>query len=162
MAANKLAASAVGALLALRQGCRHTGVTGRSSSDLPLVAPSVALLLGAYDAMMKIEAIIRPSSLSEVKKVLDHEWVAGITVSEVKGSGRPSRPHEAYRGVDYVNELDPRLKIDIVVPDPLVPRVLHDLERSLRSGRIDDGKIFTTRVGEAVRIRTGERGERAL
>jgi nitrogen regulatory protein P-II 1 len=111
--------------------------------------------------MMKIEVIIWPSSLSEVKEVLDHEWVAGITVSEVKGSGRPSGPH-AYRGVDYVNELDPRLKIDIVVPDPLVPRVLHDLERSLRSGRIDDGKIFTTRVDDVVRIRTGERGERAL
>jgi nitrogen regulatory protein P-II 1 len=112
--------------------------------------------------MTKIEAIIRPSKLDDVKKALDHEWIAGITVSEVKGYGRQRGHDEIYRGAEYTIDVNPKLKIDIVVPDPLVPRVLHDLERWLKTGKIGDGKIFVTRIEEAVRIRTGERGEAAL
>jgi nitrogen regulatory protein P-II 1 len=111
--------------------------------------------------MTKIEAIIRPSGIDQVKKALDHEWIAGMTVSEVKGFGRHSHK-EIYRGAEYAIDMNPRLKIDIVVPDPLVPRVLHDLERWLRTGKIGDGKVFVTRIDEAVRVRTGERGEAAL
>ncbi|BDG05138.1 P-II family nitrogen regulator [Anaeromyxobacter oryzae] len=112
--------------------------------------------------MTKIEAIVRPSKLYEVKRALDHEWIAGLTVSEVKGHGRQKGHTEVFRGSEYQIDLNPKLKIEIVVPDPLVPRVLHDLERSLRTGKIGDGKLFVTHIDEAVRVRTGERGESAL
>jgi nitrogen regulatory protein P-II 1 len=112
--------------------------------------------------MKKIEAIIRPSKLDDVKAVLSHAWIAGLTVSEVKGFGRQKGHTEIYRGAEYVIDVVPKLKVEIVVPDPLVPRVLHDLERTLRTGKIGDGKIFVTPVDEAVRVRTGERGESAL
>src|SRR5919198_3103031 len=107
--------------------------------------------------MTKIEAIIRPSKLDEVKKALKHEWIAGLTVSEVKGYGRQKGHTEVYRGAEYVVDMVPKLKIEIVVPDPLVPRVLHDLERWLKTGKIGDGKIFAIPIDDAVRIRTGER-----
>src|SRR5512138_3209656 len=112
--------------------------------------------------MTCIEAIIRPSALDAVLEALDHAWIQGITVSEVKGYGRQKGHVEIHRGAEYVVEMNPKLKIQVVVPDPLVPRVLHDLERRLRTGRIGDGKIFATRVDEAIRVRTGERGEDAL
>ena len=112
--------------------------------------------------MTNIEAVIRPSSLAAVVKALDHAWIQGITVTEVKGVGRQKGHAEIYRGAEYVVDLVPKLEIHVVVPDPLVPRVLHDLERCLRTGKIGDGKIFVTRVEEAIRIRTGERGEAAL
>jgi nitrogen regulatory protein P-II 1 len=110
----------------------------------------------------KIEAIVRPSKLDEVKRALDHAWITGITVSEVKGYGRQKGHTEVYRGVEYQIDTNPKLKIEIVVPDPLVPRILHDLEHALRTGRIGDGKVFVIPVEEAVRVRTGERGEGAL
>jgi nitrogen regulatory protein P-II 1 len=110
----------------------------------------------------KIEAIVRPSSLEAVRQALHHAWIAGVTVSEVKGHGRQRGHVEIYRGAEYQVELLPKLKVEVVVPDPLVPRILHDLERALRSGRIGDGKLFAGRIDEAVRIRTGERGESAL
>jgi nitrogen regulatory protein P-II 1 len=110
----------------------------------------------------KIEVIVRPSTLEDVQKALDHEWIAGMTVSEVKGLDGQDGPGQVYRGSACPVELKPRLKVEIVVPDPLVPRVLHDLEHRLRTGRSDDGQIFATRIVEAIRIRTGERGEEAL
>jgi nitrogen regulatory protein P-II 1 len=110
----------------------------------------------------KIEAIIRPSKLEQVKQALDHAWVAGITVSEVKGYGRQKGHTETYRGAEYDIDLNPKLKIEVVVPDPLVPRIVHELERALRTGKIGDGKVFVMRIDEAVRVRTGERGEDAL
>jgi nitrogen regulatory protein P-II 1 len=110
----------------------------------------------------KIEAILRPSSLEKVQELLGHAWVAGITVTEVKGFGRQKGHTEIYRGAEYAVDLVPKLKVELVVPDPLVPRMLHDLERLLRTGRIGDGKVFVEPVDEAVRIRTGERGEDAL
>lgn len=112
--------------------------------------------------MMKIEAIVRPSKLDEVKRALDHAWVAGITVSEVKGCGRQRGHTELFRGAEYRIDLVPKLKVEVVVPEPLVPRVLHDLERFLVTGRIGDGKVFVTRVEDAIRVRTGDRGEAAL
>jgi nitrogen regulatory protein P-II 1 len=114
------------------------------------------------DAVTKIEAIVRPSTLDDVKKALDHEWIAGMTVSEVKAFDGQGGHAEVYRGTQGAVDPRPRLKVEIVVPDPLVPRVLHDLEHRLKTGRSDDGQIFATRVVEAIRIRTGERGEDAL
>lgn len=112
--------------------------------------------------MTKIEAVIRPSKLPEVQGALDHAWIAGLTVSEVKGHGRQKGHAEIYRGAEYVIDMNPKLKIEVVVPDPLVPRVLHALERALRTGRVGDGKVFVARIDEAIRVRTGERGEGAL
>jgi nitrogen regulatory protein P-II 1 len=110
----------------------------------------------------RIEAIIRPSQLDEVKKALAHEWIAGLTVSEVEGYGRQKGHPSLYRGAEYVIDMVPKLKVEIVIPDPLVPRIVEDLVRWVRTGKIGDGKIFVTTVDEAVRIRTAERGEDAL
>jgi nitrogen regulatory protein P-II 1 len=111
----------------------------------------------------KIEAIIRPSKLDELKKVLlSHPWVTGLTVSEVEGYGRQKGHTTLYRGAEYVTDMLPKLKLEVVVPDPLVPRVLEDVSRWLRTGKIGDGKVFVTRIEAAVRVRTGERGEDAL
>ncbi len=112
--------------------------------------------------MKKIEAFIRPSKLDDVKQALSSDWIAGLTVTEVKGYGRQKGHTELYRGAEYVIDFVPKLKVEIVVPDPLVPRVLHDLERTLRTGKIGDGKVFVGPLDDAVRVRTGERGEDAL
>jgi len=112
--------------------------------------------------MTKIEVVVRPWNLDEVKRALAHPWVTGMTVSEVKGFGRQKGHTALFRGSEYVVDMNPKLKIEIVVPDPLVPRILDDLERSLKTGKIGDGKAFVTRIDEAIRIRTGERGEGAL
>jgi nitrogen regulatory protein P-II 1 len=110
----------------------------------------------------RIEIVIRPSKLEDVKKVMSLEWIAGLSVSEVEGRGRQRGPIEVYRGAAVEVEMLPRLKVEMVVPDGLVPRLLHDLLPLVRTGRSGDGKIFVTHVEEAVRIRTGERGEDAL
>lgn len=113
--------------------------------------------------MTRIEAIIRPSKLDALRAALSgHPWIAGMTVGEVKGFGR-SRGHDAlFRGSEYTIEFLPKVKVELVVPDPLVPRIVQELETAMRSGRIGDGKIFVSRVEEVVRIRTGDRGEEAL
>jgi nitrogen regulatory protein P-II 1 len=112
--------------------------------------------------MKKIVAIFPPSKLDDLKKAVVHPWIGGLTVSESKGHGRQKGHTEVYRGSEYRVDFVPKLKVEIVVPDPVAPRVLHDLERLLRTGKIGDGKIFVVPVEEAVRIRTGERGETAL
>lgn len=112
--------------------------------------------------MTKIEAIVQPSSLEKLAPLLSHPWIAGITVTEVKGVGRQRGHVEIYRGVEYTIDLRPKLKLEVVVPTPLVPRITEDLIRLLRTGRIGDGKLFVGPVDGAVRIRTGEQGEGAL
>ncbi len=112
--------------------------------------------------MIRIEAIVRPSSLEELGPLLSHPWIAGITVTEVKGVGRQRGHVEIYRGVEYTVDLRPRLKLEIVVPAPLAPRISEELLKLLRTGRIGDGKIFLTPVEGAVRIRNGDRDEDAL
>jgi nitrogen regulatory protein P-II 1 len=112
--------------------------------------------------MRKIQAIIQPSTLEAVKKTLTHAWISGITVSEVKGYGRQRGHTEIYRGSEYVVETTSKYAVEVVVPDPLVPRIVDELEHVLRTGRIGDGKIFVTPVEDVVRVRTGERGESAL
>ncbi|MGC3996483.1 MAG: P-II family nitrogen regulator [Anaeromyxobacter sp.] len=110
----------------------------------------------------RIEAIIRPSKLEDAKRALAHPWIAGITAGEVKGYGRQRGHVEVYRGAEYATSMVPKIKIEIVVPDPLVPRLVGDLADWLKTGKIGDGKIFVTPVDDAVRVRTGERGEAAL
>lgn len=114
--------------------------------------------------MKRVEAFIRPSALDGVREALAGvgAWITGITVAEVKGFGR-QRGHELlHRGGEYSIDFLPKVRIEVVVPDPLVPRVVHEMERALRTGKVGDGKIFVTPVEAAVRVRTGERGEDAL
>ena len=112
--------------------------------------------------MKKVEAIIKPFKLDEVKQALTEVGIAGLTATEVKGFGRQKGHTELYRGAEYVVDFLPKVKVELVVPDQLVGRVIEMIERVAKTGRIGDGKIFVFPVEEAVRIRTGERGEEAL
>jgi len=112
--------------------------------------------------MKKIEAVIKPFKLDEVKDALNEAGIMGITVTEVKGFGRQKGHTELYRGAEYVIDFLPKVKIEVVVRDEMVPGVVAAIEKSAKTGRIGDGKIFVTHVEEAVRIRTGERGESAI
>ena len=113
-------------------------------------------------AMKKIEAIIKPFKLDEVKEALAEVGVQGMTITEVKGFGRTGGKKEVYRGSAYVVDFVPKVKIDIVIPDGLVDQVVDAIEKSAKTGRIGDGKIFVLPVIEAIRIRTGDRDEDAI
>jgi nitrogen regulatory protein P-II 1 len=113
-------------------------------------------------AMKKVEAIIKPFKLDEVKENLNAIGVRGLTVSEVKGFGRQKGHTELYRGAEYVVDFLPKVKLEIIVNEDLVTKVVETIEKAARTGRIGDGKIFVTPVEEVVRIRTGERGEDAI
>jgi nitrogen regulatory protein P-II 1 len=110
----------------------------------------------------KIEAIIKPFKLDEVKAALSQIGVEGMTVIEVKGFGRQRGHTEIYRGSEYVVDLLPKIKIELVLPDDRVQEALSAILRSAKTGKIGDGKIFVTPVEEAIRIRTEEKGERAV
>ena len=112
--------------------------------------------------MKKIEAIIKPYKLEEVKEALTTMGVRGITVSEVKGFGRQKGHTELYRGAEYVVDFLPKIKIEIILPDDQVERAIEAITNSARTGRIGDGKIFIIPLDGAVRIRTGEKGEDAI
>ncbi len=112
--------------------------------------------------MRKVEAIIKPFKLDEVKEALNAIGIQGITVSEVKGFGRQKGHTELYRGAEYVVDFLPKIKIEVVVVDDLVGKVTDAIQSAANTGRIGDGKIFVLPVGEAVRIRTGETGEEAI
>ncbi|HEX7489119.1 MAG TPA: P-II family nitrogen regulator [Anaeromyxobacteraceae bacterium] len=112
--------------------------------------------------MKKVEAIIKPFKLDEVKQALSEVGVAGLTATEVKGFGRQKGHTELYRGAEYVVDFLPKVKVEVVVSDQLVGRVVEAIERAAKTGRIGDGKIFVVPVEEVIRIRTGERGEEAL
>jgi nitrogen regulatory protein P-II 1 len=112
--------------------------------------------------MHKIEAIIKPFRLEEAKQALAEVGVQGMTVSEVKGFGRQKGHSELYRGAEYVVEFLPKVKLEVVVPTELLEKAVKALLEATRSGKIGDGKIFTFPVQDAVRIRTGERGDAAL
>jgi len=110
----------------------------------------------------KIEAIIKPFKLDDVKDALHEVGVSGITVTEVKGFGRQKGHTELYRGAEYVVDFLPKVKIEVVVEDELVARALEAIENGARTGRIGDGKIFVLPVEQAVRVRTGETGHDAI
>jgi nitrogen regulatory protein P-II 1 len=112
--------------------------------------------------MKKIEAIIKPFKLDEVKDALNEIGIQGMTVTEVKGFGRQKGHTELYRGAEYVVDFIPKIKVEIVTSDSLVPKVVETIEKTAKTGKIGDGKIFVYPVDEAVRIRTGERGETAV
>jgi nitrogen regulatory protein P-II 1 len=112
--------------------------------------------------MKKIQAIIRPHLLDEVKDRLRQIGVQGMTVSEVKGFGRTGGKREVYRGSSYVVDFVLKVSVEVLVADGLAPQVVQTIVQAARTGKIGDGKIFTSSVDEAIRIRTGERGEDAL
>ena len=112
--------------------------------------------------MKKIEAIIKPFKLDEVKEALHEVGVSGITVTEAKGFGRQKGHTELYRGAEYVVDFLPKVKLEVVVDDDMAARVVEAIAQAAQTGRIGDGKIFVLTIDEAIRIRTGERGPDAI
>ena len=112
--------------------------------------------------MKKIEAIIKPFKLDEVKDALHEVGIQGLTVTEAKGFGRQKGHTELYRGAEYVVDFLPKVRLEVVVEDGLADRVVEAIANAARTGRIGDGKIFVSTVEEALRIRTGERGSDAI
>ncbi|MBI3002517.1 MAG: P-II family nitrogen regulator [Candidatus Methylomirabilales bacterium] len=112
--------------------------------------------------MKKIEAIIKPFKVDEVKTALAEIGIQGLTISEVKGFGRQKGHTELYRGAEYTIDFLPKVKVEIVVPDAKCDQVVDTIQAAAKTGRIGDGKIFILPCEEAVRIRTGERGEAAI
>ncbi len=112
--------------------------------------------------MKKIEAIIKPFKLDEVKEALQEIGLQGLTVIEAKGFGRQKGHTELYRGAEYVVDFLPKVKIEVVVEDNLVERAIEAITQAARTGRIGDGKIFVSDVAEVIRIRTGEKGASAI
>jgi nitrogen regulatory protein P-II 1 len=134
-----------------RAAAQPDGVT----FSLPHVSPP-------GNEMKKIEAIIKPFKLDEVREALSDLGVSGLTVTEVKGFGRQKGHTELYRGAEYVVDFLPKVKVEVIVGDALVERALESLVKAARTGKIGDGKIFVTDVAQVVRIRTGESGEEAI
>lgn len=112
--------------------------------------------------MKKIEAVIKPFKLDEVREALSEVGVTGLTVTEVKGFGRQKGHTELYRGAEYVVDFLPKLKIDVVVDDKNLEPAIEAIVKAARTGKIGDGKIFVTTVEQVIRIRTGETGEAAV
>ncbi len=120
--------------------------------------PFIVLLGGE---MKKIEAIIKPFKLDEVKNALTKIGIQGMTTTEVKGFGRQRGHTEVYRGAEYKIDFLPKVKIEIIVTDDIVTQAIENIERAAKTGKIGDGKIFISPVDEVIRIRTGERGKDA-
>ncbi|MBM3393677.1 MAG: P-II family nitrogen regulator [Betaproteobacteria bacterium] len=112
--------------------------------------------------MKKVEAVIKPFKLDEVREALSEIGVSGLTVTEVKGFGRQKGHTELYRGAEYVVDFLPKVKVELVIPDNLVERAIEAIVKAARTGKIGDGKIFVTSVGQVIRIRTGETDEAAV
>jgi nitrogen regulatory protein P-II 1 len=112
--------------------------------------------------MKKIEAVIKPFKLDDVKEALTQLGVFGMTVTEVRGFGRQKGHTELYRGSEYTIDFLPKVKIEVVVPNELVDKVVFAIASAAKTGSIGDGKVFVLPVGEAIRIRTGEKGETAI
>ena len=112
--------------------------------------------------MRKIEAIIKPFKLDEVKEAILQLGISGMTITEVKGFGRQKGHKEIYRGAEYVVDFLPKIKIEVVVPKEMLPRVLSAIKENAHTGQIGDGKIFVLPVDKAIRIRTGEEDEDAI
>jgi nitrogen regulatory protein PII len=112
--------------------------------------------------MKKIEAIIKPFKLEEVKEAILKHGVSGMTIAEVKGFGRQRGHKEIYRGAEYVVDFVPKIKIEVVVPTDLVPKIIEAIKENAHTGQIGDGKIFIRPIEKAIRIRTGEEDEDAI
>ncbi len=112
--------------------------------------------------MKKIEAIIKPFKLDEVKEALQEVGIQGITVTEAKGFGRQKGHTELYRGAEYIVDFLPKVKVEVVLQEGSLERAIEAIQNAARTGRIGDGKIFVSTVDEAIRIRTGETGREAI
>ena len=112
--------------------------------------------------MKRVEAIIRPSKLDEVKEALSEVGIHGMTITEVKGFGRTKGRTEVYRGSAYVVDFVPKVKVEVVLPADRVAETIEVIEKSAKTGKIGDGKIFVTDIVEVMRIRTGEKGQEAI
>ena len=112
--------------------------------------------------MKKVEAIIKPFKLDEVREALSEIGVSGLTVTEVKGFGRQKGHTELYRGAEYVVDFLPKVKVEVVLEDALVERAIEAIQKAAHTGRIGDGKIFVFAIEQAIRIRTGDRGPDAI
>jgi len=112
--------------------------------------------------MKKIEAIIKPFKLEDVKEALTELGVVGMTVTEVRGFGRQKGHTELYRGSEYTIDFLPKVKVEVVIPDDLVDKVVSTIVAAAKTGSIGDGKVFVLPLGEAIRIRTGEHGQAAI
>ena len=133
-------------------GSERTAATGR---------PGV-YVRGVLSQMKKIEAIIKPFKLDEVKDALNQIGLKGITVLEAKGFGRQKGHTELYRGAEYVVDFLPKVKLELVIEDEMVEKAVEAIRTSAHTGRIGDGKIFVSSIDDAIRIRTGERGDAAV
>lgn len=125
-------------------------------------ALGLALIFARGPGVKKIEAIIKPFKLDDVKDALHEVGVSGITVAEVKGFGRQKGHTELYRGAEYVVDFLPKVKVEVVVEDSMAENVIDAIERAAKTGRIGDGKIFVSDIAQAIRIRTGDRGADAI
>ncbi|MFO1310540.1 MAG: P-II family nitrogen regulator [Burkholderiales bacterium] len=112
--------------------------------------------------MKKIEAVVKPFKLDEVREALSELGVTGLTVTEVKGFGRQKGHTELYRGAEYVVDFLPKVKVEVILPDDLAERAIEAIVKAARTGKIGDGKIFVTPVEQVIRIRTGESGDAAV
>lgn len=112
--------------------------------------------------MKKIEAVIKPFKLDEVKDALNDMGIKGMTITEVKGFGRQKGHTELYRGAEYVVDFVPKVKIEVIVPDEIADKICSVIEKTARTGKIGDGKIFISNIDDVIRIRTGQRGEEAI
>jgi len=112
--------------------------------------------------MKKIDAIIKPFKLDDVKEALNDIGIQGMTISEVKGYGRQKGHTEIYRGAEYVVDFIPKIKIEVVVPEEMLEQALEKIEASAKTGKLGDGKIFVTSVERVIRVRTGEENEDAI
>jgi nitrogen regulatory protein P-II 1 len=138
--------------------------TGSANTGLQAVKGLAFRTTGSRgkDAMKKIEAIIKPFKLDEVKEALQEVGLQGITVTEAKGFGRQKGHTELYRGAEYVVDFLPKVKIEIVLADDMADKAIDAIRRAAQTGRIGDGKIFVSNIEEAIRIRTGESGTDAI
>jgi nitrogen regulatory protein P-II 1 len=112
--------------------------------------------------MKKVEAIFKPFKLDEVREALSEIGVSGLTVTEVKGFGRQKGHTELYRGAEYVVDFLPKVKVEVIVPDKLLDNAIDAIVKAARTGKIGDGKIFVSDMGQVLRIRTGETGDAAI
>jgi nitrogen regulatory protein P-II 1 len=135
---------------------------GSGSSFRPRRAHSQDAIHARANPMKKIEAVIKPFKLDEVKEALQEVGIQGITVVEAKGFGRQKGHTELYRGAEYVVDFLPKVKIEIVLEDDQVDRAVEAITKAARTGRIGDGKIFISTIDEVIRIRTGETGSAAI
>ena len=141
---------------------RHGGPLGTAPAKRQRPCDRTGLSTEGVEPMKKIEAVIKPFKLDEVKEALQEVGLQGITVTEAKGFGRQKGHTELYRGAEYVVDFLPKVKVEIVLADEMVDRAIDAIRRAAQTGRIGDGKIFVSPVEEAVRIRTGETGDAAI